>query len=600
MDSTSPEETGPTMSPQRQRIAVPANPNYRGRVRTGCLVCRARKVKCDELRPSCQKCVRLKKTCVYKTPGRQRALPTPTNSTLRPISHQDDQNGSTVSQMNEPPTGNGDDMIFAQPFMVQTPLSSGVSDALGMSDEALPTDQDLSASVGVGSPSANGHMIDSFGQGHDQNGRDSVRFQQTSQEILLATTLDWLAASEEPTQSSFLYFIEEVDSPLISPFDHVNWQRVKAYIAQLGSQETSVATSILAAQVVYRAQAGRLPMAHAMSVNQAAISVFESLCGNETVDFDIVLVVAFLLCLSVATLPNEDGPPFGVLDGAFVARLETWLLSGHRSPVGLRIGVWLQLLHIAIKRVGNPGLLSKSVSSLLHSHIKDIPSLTALDNDAHPTNSLYDIISAPIFTFYREIQNISNQVADVTHYRRSRITPADQAEVTEILTRLKDNMSNMWESRPAPLRLDPAELRQHFCSTIADPLITLAGLCSATYFTEIIAMGRILGHPSFASPEAKDAMQRIRDIVDGDWNSNGRALNAGYLRPLFLYAIESFQKEQTQWAANRLRQIENPISRSDFIASFIESHGEVQRMQGRRVTMKAFCYQRFGVPLPYF
>ncbi|RTE79859.1 hypothetical protein BHE90_005633 [Fusarium euwallaceae] len=342
-------------------------------------------------------------------------------------------------------------------------------------------------------------------------------------------------------------------------------------------------------------------MAHAMSVNQAAISVFESLSGNETVDFDIVLVVAFLLCLSVATLPNEDGPPFGVLDGTFVARLETWFLSGHQSPVGLRIGVWLQLLHIAIKRVGNPGLLSKSVSGLLHNHIKEIPSLTALDHEAHPADSLYDIISAPIFTFYRQVQDISSQVADVTHYRRSRITAADQAEVTDILNILKDNLCNLWQSRPAPLRLDVAELQQHFCPTIADPLITLAGLCSATYLTEVVAMGRILGHPSFASPEAKDAMQRIRDIVDGDRNaSTERVLNPGYLRPLFLYAIESFDQEQTQWAVNRLKQIKSPISRSDFIASFIESHGEVQRMQGRRVTMKAFCYQRFGVPLPYF
>lgn len=137
-------------------------------------------------------------------------------------------------------------IIFAQPLMAQTPLNSGVSYALGMSsDEALPTDPDLSAPVGVGSPSANGHMMDSFGQDNDQNGRDSARSQQTSQETLLATTLDWLAAFEDPTQSSFSCFIEEVNSLLVSPFDLVNWRKVEAYIAQLGSQESSVATSIL-------------------------------------------------------------------------------------------------------------------------------------------------------------------------------------------------------------------------------------------------------------------------------------------------------------------------------------------------------------------
>lgn len=48
-------------------------------------------------------------------------------------------------------------------------------------------------------------------------------------------------------------------------------------------------------------------MAHAMFLNQAAISVFESLCGDETVDFDIVLVVAFLWLLS----PTRTVLPLG-------------------------------------------------------------------------------------------------------------------------------------------------------------------------------------------------------------------------------------------------------------------------------------------------
>lgn len=40
--------------------------NYRGRVRSGCLTCRARKVKCDELQPTCNNCIRVKRSRVYK------------------------------------------------------------------------------------------------------------------------------------------------------------------------------------------------------------------------------------------------------------------------------------------------------------------------------------------------------------------------------------------------------------------------------------------------------------------------------------------------------------------------------------------------------
>jgi hypothetical protein len=158
----------------------------------------------------------------------------------------------------------------------------------------------------------------------------------------------------------------------------------------------------------------------------------------------------------------------------------------------------------------------------------------------------------------------------------------------------------MWETRPGPLRLKPGELRAYFGDTIAEPLITLTGVCLAAYFSEFIEIGRTLGDPLFPSPEAKHAMKQVRDIIEGDWNALvENSLNPGYLRPLVLYGIESFEEYETQWAVNRLRQIKNPISRSGFFASFLESHGEAQRNQQMRVTTKYFCYQAFGVPLPF-
>lgn len=51
-----------------------AQMGYRGRVRSGCLTCRSRKVRCDELRPICRNCTRLKRSCVYK-PRKTRQYP---------------------------------------------------------------------------------------------------------------------------------------------------------------------------------------------------------------------------------------------------------------------------------------------------------------------------------------------------------------------------------------------------------------------------------------------------------------------------------------------------------------------------------------------
>ncbi|OBT40053.1 hypothetical protein VE00_09318 [Pseudogymnoascus sp. WSF 3629] len=444
--------------------------------------------------------------------------------------------------------------------------------------------------------------VDTFGQEAGLNTRDpsSALFQRTSQVIHLTLSLDMFVASEVPTQASFFYFTEEVDSPFLSPFDHLNWRRIKMFIAQLGAKEVSVAKSIMAIQALYRAQVDRLSTAHAMSLYQAAITSFKSILGNDIIDFHIILIYTFLLCLFELTLPNQDSPTFNGSDAVFLERLEGWLLNDPQSPVALRICTWLQLLDTAAKRGGSPSLLPDPVFNSLSNHISEAPSLSPLNYDIDPGNALYDTISAPFFTFYLKLQRISNQVADVSHYRRSRTTVADQAEVNDILTGLKDNIYSLWETRPGPLRLVPRELREHFHYAIADPLVSLTGVYLAAYFAEFIVIGRTLGDPPFPSAEAREAMKQIRIIIEGDWNSfSGEVLNPGYLRPLFLYGIESFEKEETQWAADRLRQIRNPICRSTFFASFIESHGEAQRSQRRRVTMKYFCYQTFGVPLPF-
>ncbi|KAJ5397087.1 hypothetical protein N7509_005200 [Penicillium cosmopolitanum] len=564
MDSAEALETCTIPSPHARRIGLLVNAHYKGRVRTGCLTCRSRKVKCDEQRPSCQKCIKLKKTCIYGHQSRRRQSRVPEDPKPGSLHLEEHPSSARTSP------DNGETLVSEQPF--NSEIQTGPSTAMTpqASDDALPLDQSLLAPLDADASQNDQHTVDQFYQEDERNVTESPsRFELTSQHIFLTLAMD-LGPLEDPTLTPYRYFIENVESPIISPFDSFNWNRIKIHVAQLGFKETCVATSILAVQALYRAQADRLPMSHAMSLYQAAAAEFESISSNDAVDFNTVLVVVFLLSLSVVTLPNEDSSVFGGLDGQFVTRLETWLLTHDRSPVSLRIGAWLQFIDTATKRAGNPGLLPGQVSSLLQRHVMHPPSLSLLERDQNSTNVLYDTVSAPLFDFYLELQKISNRVADLSHYRRSRITPTDQAEVTEISDGLKTQMSSLWEARPGPLRLLPGELRDHLSHTIVDPLIALAGFCTAAYLAEVVALGRTLGDPPFASPEAIEAMSKMRDIVEGDWNaSSGDALNPGYLRPLFVYAIESLSKEETLWAQTGQT---HRISRASSIQSNIQSN----------------------------
>ncbi|OAA68558.1 hypothetical protein SPI_00753 [Niveomyces insectorum RCEF 264] len=422
----------------------------------------------------------------------------------------------------------------------------------------------------------------------------------TSHLIYLTVDVDIAAAAGGPRQSSFSYFVEDVDPPFIAPFDRMNWTTIKRHFAERAKSEVLVARSIDAVESLYRALTHRLPTTYAMSTYHAVLIMFASACGDDRVDFDVVLIAAFLLCLYKLILPNEDCPTFSLLSGAFIMRLKAWLLEDNRSPISLRIGAWLQFLDMASKRGGSKRLLPEPIFDLLYDNIT-VPNLLALDDKVSPENALYDSVSAPVFEFYRKIQGISSRVADVTHYHRSRFTPTDQAEAAEILSGLTANLHSLWEMRPGLLRLQASEISQNFSAGIAEPLVALIGVCLANYLVEFIVIGRILGDPLFASPKAKQAMDDIRDIVEGGWNAldEKEGLNPGYLRPLFYYGVESFDRDKTTWAAGLLRKIKNPISRGEIFASFVELHGEAQRSQQRRVTMKYFCYQNYRIPPPF-
>ncbi|KAI1613960.1 hypothetical protein EDD37DRAFT_635175 [Exophiala viscosa] len=553
--------------------------NFSHRTKTGCLTCRCRKKRCDEQRPDCRNCVQLQQTCRWSATSRPNASPLEAEMPAFPflpapsplVFHEQ----SFFLGETSAPSQNSSREIVSQP--TQSPpspfrLSTGPSRYGSTPLPPQPPDFD-----GLRSPSAVSLM--------------------TSQDIYLCTTIDLMAATQIPLQPSFTYFVQEVNPPIISDFDHVNWARAKMHLAELGSRIKAIEAAILAVQALYKAQSNGLPTTHSLSLYQAGMLAFETAMKDHAEVLDNIFAAAFLLCLFEMVLPEETGSVFGNLGSLFLTRLATWSAPGHLS---LRIGAWLTLCHASARRGGNPGILSDAVKSHIPNYGTEAPNLPMLDNYNDAPTSVYDIISAPIFAFFLELQKISAQIANLSHYHRSRMTSADQEEVAVLMADLKAQMGALWQARPSLMQLQADVLRSLFCGAVAEPLITLIGITTAAYWTEIVEYGRTPSDPPLASPEAKHAMNQIRDIVDG--NTNGYTagkLNSGYLRPLLLYAIESVNPADVQWAVERIKQIRNPISRSDFFATFAESHAEAQSSKGRRVTTKYFCYQTFGVAPPF-
>jgi hypothetical protein len=593
---------------QESRIVVQRQYGYRGRVRSGCLTCRSRKIKCDEMRPICNNCTKFeKRACVYKPRKTQQPQP---SATVSSPGHDPSNESVHISRARKSPeTGsisqNYPSPIFEHPKCVLAetlrrdgasriswgaehdgfmPRESSIMDVTAHSDNPLRRPRAMSIIV------------------------EDAEFDATSpstlisRDIKLTTTMDILTAGEVPFQLSFSFFVEAVDCPPITPYDSVNWQHMKLHLVELGMSNAAVASAIIAVSALYKGQLYSLPLSKAFSLYYSSKSAYEKLLNDENHDFGTILAATFLLCLfqfiHYETLPILIEP-----SEEFLKRLGLWAQnSSSHSDLYSRIIIWLRILHATtIRGGGGIGLISDRICSLFPCYKTGMPNVRLPSKHQSDTSTqLFQMLSAPIFEFYFRLQMMSGEIAKLTHYHRSRATGIDQEEVIKQTTLIKSRLHALWESRSTTQSQTPDDLRSHLGPKIADSIISLIGVCSAAYHAELVEMDRVLGDPVSESTDSKQAMCRIREIVDGDWNVyDGGKLNSGYLRPLFLYAIECMDRDENQWAVDRLRQIKNPICRSEFFASFGKALSDAQLQKERRVTSKYFCIWYFGVPPPF-
>jgi hypothetical protein len=573
--------------PSNGALDVNLNPHYRGRVRSGCLTCRTKKKKCDEQRPNCKRCIQSKRECVYKTKAVQHAAGIPSNRE-RETSSQHQFRYSSFS-----PRSNGytPDLLYLSASQSEPSNRNRPGSHLEECSQILPFSPCDSEIPLPG--------IQELSQAQERSLTDSGALPlMISQDIHLCTTIDWLAAKECLQTPSFSYFLHKVDLLLVTPFDPFEWARMKSYAVDLASQHRSIAAAISAVQLLFRAQANSLPTTHAFSQYELAKRMFEATLHDNVKDFGTTLVNAFIISLFSTVLLDDTDCILKQSNGAFVESLEAWSLSRQRTPIVSRIAAWLKVMHTAARRGGNQGIMSVKVSDLLSDQCKETPSLSSLMPNNRALIAAHESASALIFRFYLDLQGLSLQIANLCHYHRPRSTGADQEEVVRLMAALKAELYFLWQSRPALMRCNPSEIRAQFSFPTAEPLISLIAISMAAYHTEQVEMGRNLNDPQ--TPEAQEAMRRIRDLVEGDWNAPCKGKhNPAYLRPLFIYAIESLDPEGAHWAVDRMKEIKDPICRSDFFASYAQGLAEAQRIKERRVTARWFCYQNYNVRPPF-
>lgn len=525
-------------------------------------------MKCDEQQPVCRRCVRQQKACIYTSKKWKRLLSTTSPISLggvdaASLTPRYDNDRATLDRNESAPSH--------QWYDTQSPPACSP------------------APTGTPSPSLLSTLI--------------------SRDIYLCTTIDLLAAKER--RSSFNYFMVECDLPFIAPFDPVNWTAFKTHVLESAQHNSAVCAAAEAVQCTWKARVNALPHSQVLKLCEAAtVELGSELKGLNTGLSDAAFVSAFLLSTVEMVLPGEMKPHLlNDSQSALDRSLSSWAssASGH-SAMSLRITSWWLICHAAARRGGNIGLLSTTLQSVLQevcSHDIAIPAID-LGSGADTDRSLLATLTEPLFTFYYRLQILSARVADLSHYHRSRTTGADQEEVATLMEALKIQVQALWAGRPSLLYHSPYDIRTQFTSpSIAAPLALLITLCQLIYHTELVEIGRNLSAEQTPSAEARAHLAHMRDIMS-DWldhqistGKSSKCQAAAFIRPLFLYAIETADKVDADWAFGQMRKVRDPICYSEFFANFAEGLADMQRRKQRRVTTRWWCLQEFGIPPPY-
>ncbi|EMT69757.1 hypothetical protein NOF04DRAFT_13430 [Fusarium oxysporum II5] len=569
---------------------------YRGRVRSGCLTCRARKVKCDEAKPVCNNCTRLQRQCTYKPRRVFRQTASADNSppgqpssvhfegvTQAPEAHDTTQFHSSPSLTDDYEI-QGSSKVLSTERVNQTPfLYEGRTnvDVTACLQKALQ----YRSTVPI--------VDDNSYERHDSP------LNLISRDIELTTTLDILTLR---TQSPYMteLFLDTVECPGITPFDPLNWKLAKQHVVHLGKSCLAISSGIAAVATLCSGQVFSLSTSESLSHYHSARKNVEELLEDDDKDFDIVLVAVFLLCMFELIHSGNITPSLREPGSTFTQRLQAWGKNQYlHSELSTRIVTWLKILYSASFRGGAMGLLSERVVSLLPNFTGPLPNLRPpVDQETEISNHLYEVLSSPIFDFYCQLQTLSGEIAKLSLYHRSRTKRKDQQEVVERMASLKTRLRALWETRCATQRQSPEHLRSQMVPRIANMISSLISICEAAYHAEFIDIGRQLGDPVSQTPDSRDALHRIKEILD-DCQGDSGGINPGYLRPLFLCAIESTVKEQTNWAVEKLAKIQNRVYRGVFFSAFAKALSEAQTRNDRRVTSRYFCIWYFGITPPF-
>ncbi|KAL4867548.1 hypothetical protein BDV12DRAFT_118779 [Aspergillus spectabilis] len=561
------------------------------RRRTGCLTCRARKVRCDEAKPTCANCTRLRLQCVYKSviiadtsgqPSRARSASSTTQEA------EDASPGSNISdfrnfvrpneQVQQPFLGlipQQQPALPAGSLEGQTPDFQIPFDMLGFIGEITSDFQQKHLDLtngGIITPST----IPEVDGGLFQDERQMTWGPEMNDiGIIAVSDSPRRSTGEELWEERLLEHFRESRSPptIFAPVD-LEWNHVREIMLAQSNGSRALLLAIYCYSDIHKAWVEGTQWRLGPTYHAQVSSEIQSCLLGEVSESVLKQVFTSVLLLMLAELisPENWRPATPLLHTSYLLlqrfhnRTQNWTGFSHL------IISWVSLLDIKALIAGRDGDPLPSLGDLpppkqpntedaLSESIDD-PLLTS------PTHLITHSITSPALTFFLRTQQLSRRIIIIDLHHRSRGTVSDEFEVLQIAHTVSADLETLWNTRPKILDLYSSSIAEEeaLWETLSPRLARGVVRTFRSYVASFLALFIYLHRVAFAIYPRTDRVYRAVDQIiflakeeSTRYHTNLVHYNVGsipvsFVWPLFIAALEG-SIEQRAWIMTEMQRM---------------------------------------------
>ncbi|KAE8411441.1 fungal-specific transcription factor domain-containing protein [Aspergillus pseudocaelatus] len=570
------------------------------RRRTGCLTCRARKVRCDEAKPTCANCTRLRLQCIYKTivPGTtsrrsiQRIPQVPQQTfTIDPApTHVPDRLDvnyfDTVLQPRELRPRRASHILPHQvvdhtlpPTSVSVPDFPSF-DMLGFIGEITSDfeQKHLDLTNGVSAFTLTSEALSPTTPGH-VGGSNQIVQQPTwtvdtspetlpspsdsqsdgVQNVLSGDRSIWPETRQTYEERLLSHFAEIDPPPTTFGSIALEWNYVRNVIISHSGDTSCLLNALYCYSDIHKSMGEGKRWRAAPVYHRQASSEIQS-CVTESMDDSLLkrtLTAVFLLILSeLVSLPDLGDSSTSFLHSAYLLlqrfhhRTRLWTGFGHL------IVSWVSLLDVRALIAGRDGDPLVELGMLDQIGTAEMDQRPEDELLSQPGYLIHNAITGPAYSFLFKAQQVIRRIVCLDMHHRRRGTVSDEFEVLQVAHQIGADLEALWNKRPRVLDVydKPEELYNTLQPAVADEVCRTFRQYIANFLAIFIYLHRVAFVIYPRTDRVHRAVGQIIQLATVESSSENHHLPISFTWPLFVAGLEG-SLEQRGWIIQEMQRM---------------------------------------------